>query len=94
MSIFEAMERLAGAALLALAPALKVAVPTRQRGRGMDLVQMLRQRGAAFMEDIEGWIAEHDRPGAPDKVRAGVMLHMFVDEESGSEVKPAGPRSV
>ena len=46
MSIFEAMERLAGAALLALAPALKVAVPTRQRGRGMDLVQMLRQRGA------------------------------------------------
>jgi hypothetical protein len=56
--------------------------------------RLLRQRGAAFMEDIEGWIAEHDRPGAPDKVRAGVMLHMFVDEESGSEVKPAGPRSV
>lgn len=55
--------------------------------------RLLRHRGAAFMEDIEGWIAEHDRPGAPDKVRAGVMLHMFVDEVSGSEAKPAGPRS-
>lgn len=55
--------------------------------------RLLRHRGAAFMEDIEGWIAEHDRPGAPDKVRAGVMLHMFVDEESGSEANSAGPRS-
>jgi len=55
--------------------------------------RLLRHRGAAFMEDIEGWIAEHDRPGSPDKVRAGVMLHMFVDEESKSEIGPAGPRS-
>ncbi len=59
MSIFEAMERLAGAALLALAPALKVAVPTSQRGRGMDLVQMLRQRGAGDL--IDGYVGELTR---------------------------------
>ena len=59
MSIFEAMERLAGAALLALAPALKVAVPPPQRGRGMDLVQMLRQRGAGDL--IDGYVGELTR---------------------------------
>lgn len=55
--------------------------------------RLLRHRGAAFMEDIEGWIAEHDRPEAPDKVRAGVMLHMFVDEEPKPDAGPSGPRS-
>lgn len=55
--------------------------------------RLLRHRGAAFMEDIEGWIAEHDRPGASDKVRAGVMLHMFVDDESKPDAVPSGPRS-
>jgi tetratricopeptide (TPR) repeat protein len=59
MSIFEAMERLAGAALLALAPALKVAVPSPQRGRGMDLVRMLRQRGAGDL--IDGYVGELTR---------------------------------
>jgi hypothetical protein len=59
MSIFEAMERLAGAALLALAPALKVAVPPAQRGRGMDLVQMLRQRGGGDL--IDGYVGELTR---------------------------------
>jgi hypothetical protein len=56
--------------------------------------RLLRHRGAAFMEDIEGWIAEHDRPGARDKVRAGVMLHMFIDEESKIDAGPSRPRSV
>lgn len=55
--------------------------------------RLLRHRGAAFMEDIEGWIAEHDRPEATDKVRAGVMLHMFVDEGSKPDDGPPGPRS-
>ena len=55
--------------------------------------RLLRHRGAAFMEDIEGWIAEHDRPEAPDKVRAGVMLHMFVDDESKPDAGPPGPHS-
>ena len=59
MSIFEAMERLAGAALLALAPALKVAVPPSQRSCGMDLVQMLRQRGAGDL--IDGYVGELTR---------------------------------
>jgi hypothetical protein len=63
----------------------RVAIPLFHR--------LLRHRGAAFMEDIEGWIAEHDRPGAPDKVRAGVMLHMFVDQESGAEEKPVDSRN-
>jgi hypothetical protein len=55
--------------------------------------RLLRHRGAAFMEDIEGWLAEHDRPGSPDKVRAGVMVQMFVDDESKPTGEPAGPRS-
>ncbi|MGE3394954.1 MAG: DUF6502 family protein, partial [Steroidobacteraceae bacterium] len=55
--------------------------------------RLLRHRGAAFMEDIEGWIVEHDRPEAPGKVRAGVMLHMFVDEETKPGAGPSGPRS-
>ncbi len=42
--------------------------------------KLLRDRGSAFLDDIEGWIVEHDRPGAPDTVRAGVMVHMIVDE--------------
>lgn len=54
--------------------------------------RLLRHRGAAFMEDIEGWIGEHNHPGSPDKVRAGVMLHMFVDDEPKPEVEPTIPR--
>ena len=59
MSIFEAMERLAGAALLALAPALRVGVPAQQRGRGMDFVRLLRQRGAGDL--IDGYVGELTR---------------------------------
>lgn len=53
--------------------------------------RLLRHRGAAFMEDIEGWIVEHDRPDSPDKVRAGVTLHMFIDEKTGPENDRGGP---
>jgi len=42
--------------------------------------RLLRQRGAAFLEDIEGWVAEHEKPQSPDTVRAGVTVQMFVDE--------------
>ncbi len=59
MSIFEAMERLAGAALLALAPVMRVGVPAQQRGRGMDFVRMLRQRGAGDV--IDGYVGELTR---------------------------------
>lgn len=50
--------------------------------------RLLRQRGAAFLEDIEGWVAEHERPGAPDGVRAGVTVQMFVDEETEKSAEP------
>ncbi len=56
--------------------------------------RLLRQRGAAFLEDIEGWISEHERPDSPDAVRAGVMLQMFVEAESETADNSAGPRSV
>jgi hypothetical protein len=41
--------------------------------------RLLRRRGAAFLEDVEGWVSEHEKPNAPDAVRAGVMVQMFVD---------------
>jgi tetratricopeptide (TPR) repeat protein len=59
MSIFEAMERLAGAALLALAPAAGVAVATQHRGRGVDLVSALRARGAGDL--VDGYVGELTR---------------------------------
>ncbi len=59
MSIFEAMERLAGAALLTLAPALQVAVSPQQRSRGVDLVQLMRARGAGDI--IDGYVGELTR---------------------------------
>lgn len=59
MSIFEAMERLAGAALLTLAPALQVAVPPQQRSRGVDLVQLMRARGAGDI--VDGYVGELTR---------------------------------
>jgi tetratricopeptide (TPR) repeat protein len=59
MSIFEAMERLAGAALLALAPAAGVAVPAAQRGRGKDLVAALRAHGGGDL--VDGYVGELTR---------------------------------
>lgn len=59
MSIFEAMERLAGAALLALAPAAGVAVPAQQRGSGKELVAALRARGAGDL--VDGYVGELTR---------------------------------
>ena len=59
MSIFEAMERLAGAALLALAPAAGVAVPAQHRSRSTDLVAMLRARGGGDL--VDGYVGELTR---------------------------------
>lgn len=59
MSIFEAMERLAGAALLALAPAAGVPVAAQHRGRGVDLVAALRARGAGDL--VDGYVGELTR---------------------------------
>ncbi len=59
MSIFEAMERLAGAALLALAPAAGVTVPADHRSRGSGVVALLRGRGAGDL--VDGYVGELTR---------------------------------
>lgn len=46
--------------------------------------RLLRQRGEAFLEDINGWIGEHEKPDSPDSTRAGVTIRMFVDDERQS----------
>ena len=56
--------------------------------------RLLRQRGAAFLEDVEGWVAEHEKPDAAESVRAGVTVQMFVDAEIEKADEPAGPRAV
>jgi hypothetical protein len=43
--------------------------------------RLLRQRGAAFLEDIEGWISEHEKPESTGTTRAGVTVRMFMDED-------------
>ncbi len=54
--------------------------------------RLLRQRGAAFLEDVEGWVSEHERPNSPETIRAGVMVQMFVESESDTADEPVGPR--
>ncbi|MGQ0383526.1 MAG: DUF6502 family protein [Gammaproteobacteria bacterium] len=54
--------------------------------------RLLRQRGAAFLEDIEGWLHEHEVPGAPDTVRAGVVVHMVVETEPPAPAVRLAPR--
>ena len=44
--------------------------------------RLLRQRGEAFLEDIEGWITEHEKPDSSATTRAGVTIRMFVDDEA------------
>jgi hypothetical protein len=44
--------------------------------------RLLRQRGAAFLEDVEGWVSEHEQRDGPDTVRAGVIVQMFVDADT------------
>jgi len=56
--------------------------------------RLLRQRGAAFLEDVDGWVTEHERPDAPDAVRAGIIVQMFVDTESEEREEATGPRPV
>ena len=56
--------------------------------------RLLRQRGAAFLEDVEGWVAEHEKADAAETVRAGVTVQMFVDAEIEKADESAGPRAV
>ena len=56
--------------------------------------RLLRQRGAAFLEDVQGWVAEHEKADAAETVRAGVTVQMFVDAEIEKADESAGPRAV
>jgi hypothetical protein len=56
--------------------------------------RLLKQRGAAFLEDVDGWVSEHERPDSPDAVRAGVMVQMFVEIEPEKVDEPVAPRPV
>ena len=56
--------------------------------------RLLRQRGAAFLEEVEGWVSEHEQPDSPDAVRAGVIVQMFVDSETESREEKSRPRGV
>lgn len=56
--------------------------------------RLLRQRGAAFLEDIEGWVSEHEKPGTSDSVRAGVIVQMFVDADADAEDAPVRRKPV
>lgn len=54
--------------------------------------RLLRERGAAFLEDIEGWVSEHERPGSEGAVRAGVIVQMVMDDRTEDAEAPPGPR--
>jgi Family of unknown function (DUF6502) len=57
--------------------------------------RLLRERGAAFLEDIQGWVSEHEKSDSDDTVRAGVRVQMIVEQEKESEPAPGttAPRS-
>jgi hypothetical protein len=55
--------------------------------------RLMKQRGSAFLEDIDGWVTEHERPDAPNSVRAGVMIQMFVETEPEPAEEPVEPPS-
>jgi hypothetical protein len=52
------------------------------------LRQLLRRHGANFLEDIEGWISEHEVAGEAKAIRAGVMVQMFVESEPDAAELP------
>ena len=56
------------------------------------LRHMLQRRASSFLEDVEGWFSEHERPGEAGSVRAGVMVQMFIDPQSESPEEPPKPR--
>lgn len=55
--------------------------------------RLMRQRGAAFLEDVEGWVSEHEKHNGPDVVRAGVIVQMFVDLDPERREVPVAEKS-
>lgn len=53
---------------------------------------LLRQRGAAFLEEIEGWVSEHEKPDSGDAVRAGVIVQMILDDHAEDSGEPPRPQ--
>lgn len=51
--------------------------------------QLVARRGAALLDDIEGWLAEHDLPSSGSasagSVRAGVSIFMFEDPPQSAD---------
>jgi hypothetical protein len=47
--------------------------------------RLVRKRASAFLADIEGWLREHEQPGSPAGVRAGLMMQMFVDDDPDAD---------
>jgi hypothetical protein len=54
--------------------------------------RLVRQRGAAFLEDVEGWVAEHEKPGSTGTIRTGVIVQMFLDADVSGEKAPASTK--
>ena len=46
------------------------------------LRHLVRRRAASFLEDVEGWLSEHEASQEAGSVRTGVMVQMFIDPES------------
>ena len=46
------------------------------------LRHLVRRRAVSFLEDVEGWLSEHEDAHGADSVRTGVMVQMFIDPES------------
>jgi hypothetical protein len=55
------------------------------------LRRLLRERGSAFLEDIQGWVSEHEKTDPKKTVRAGVRVQMIVEEEPASAPEPSTP---
>jgi len=67
------------------------AVSVRLNSAAIPLLrQMLHRRGESFLQDVEGWLSERETPDASRGVRAGVMVQLFVDHESGSAKESGG----
>jgi hypothetical protein len=56
------------------------------------LRRLIRERGSAFLHDIEGWVAEHEKPDDPNAVRAGVRVQMVLEDRMDAAETLPGPR--
>lgn len=55
--------------------------------------RLLRERGSAFLEDIQGWVSEHEKADSDSSVRAGVRVQMIVEDEPAPAPEPSVPKN-